>query len=95
MKEILEVAMVLSFGAAWPTSIAKSLRARTAKGKSLFFLLIILFGYACGISSKFAAGNLNYVVLFYIINFVMVSIDVLIHFRNQKLDRLRDREQQF
>lgn len=95
MKEILEVAMVVSFGAAWPTSIIKSLRARTAKGKSSFFLLIILFGYACGIGSKVAAGNLNYVVIFYIVNFVMVSIDVALCFYNQKLDRQRDREQQF
>jgi len=95
MKEILEVAMVLSFGAAWPTSIAKSIKARTAKGKSIFFLSIILFGYACGIGSKFAAGNLNYVVIFYIINFVMVSIDMAIYFRNQKIDRQRDLNQTF
>jgi hypothetical protein len=95
MKEILEVAMVLSFGAAWPTSIAKSIKARTAKGKSIFFLFIILFGYACGIGSKVAAGNLNYVVIFYIINFVMVSIDMAFYFRNQKIDRQRDLNQTF
>jgi hypothetical protein len=95
MKEILEVAMVLSFGAAWPTSIAKSLRARTAKGKSGFFLAILLFGYACGIGSKIAGGELNYVVIFYIINFAMVSIDILLFFRNQRIDRQRDQNQQF
>ena len=87
MGELLEAMMVLSFGAAWPTSILKSWRARTAAGKSLWFLLIILFGYACGIASKFAAGTLTYVVFFYCLNFVMVSVDVVLFFRNRKLDR--------
>lgn len=87
MAQILEVFMVVSFGLAWPTSILKSLRAKTTKGKSLFFLIIILFGYVCGILSKFIAGNINYVVIFYIINFTMVFIDLLIYFRNLKIDR--------
>lgn len=87
MSQILEIAMVLSFGAAWPTSIAKSLRAKTAKGKSLFFLLVIAFGYICGIASKFAARNINYVLFFYIINLIMVSIDIVIYFRNSRLDK--------
>ena len=87
MAQILEVMMVLSFGFAWPTSIANSLKARTAKGKSHFFLAIIIFGYICGIGSKFISGNVNYVVIFYIINLVMVSIDLMIYFRNRELDR--------
>lgn len=87
MAHILEVMMVLSFGFAWPTSILNSLKARTAKGKSPFFLGIILFGYICGISSKFIAGNINYVVIFYVINLIMVSIDFIIYFRNRKLDK--------
>ena len=90
MAQILEVMMVVSFGFAWPTSILKSLKARTAKGKSPLFLSIIIFGYICGIGSKFIAGNINYVVIFYVINLVMVSIDLLIYFRNRKLDRERE-----
>lgn len=90
MAQILEVMMVVSFGFAWPTSILKSLKARTAKGKSPLFLCIIIFGYICGIGSKFIAGNINYVVIFYVINLVMVSIDLLIYFRNRKLDRERE-----
>lgn len=90
MSEILEVLMVLSFGAAWPASIARSLRARSAKGKSLSFLLIIDFGYICGTASKFLSGKVNYVVIFYIINFVMVSIDIALYFRNSKLDKAEE-----
>lgn len=92
MAEILEIAMVLSFGAAWPLSIIKSYRARTAKGKSPIFLVVILFGYVCGVLSKFVSGNINYVVFFYVLNFVMVSIDLVLYFRNLKLDKLRESE---
>lgn len=90
LSELLEVAMVVSFGAAWPASIIKSYRSRTSRGKSLQFMLIILFGYLCGVGSKFATGQVNYVVFFYILNFVMVSVDVGFFFRNRRLDALAD-----
>ncbi len=90
MKELLEAAMIVSFGIAWPTAIAKSLRSRTAKGKSLFFLLIILVGYTFGIASKLVAGTLTYVLIFYVINFIMVAFDTVLYFRNRKLDRAHD-----
>ena len=35
---LLESAMLVAFGAAWPANIIKSLKSRTAKGKSLAFL---------------------------------------------------------
>lgn len=88
LSELLEVAMVVAFGAAWPTSILKSLRSRTTKGKSLVFLVIIAFGYMCGVASKFTSGRVNYVVIFYIINLIAVLIDISLYIRNQRLDRL-------
>lgn len=87
--ELLEVAMVLSFGAAWPASIVRSVRSKTAKGKSLLFLVIIDFGYLCGIGSKFATGNITYVVIFYIINFCMVATDIVLYFINTRRDKAR------
>ncbi len=89
MAELFEVFMVVSFGISWPMSILKSLKAKTAKGKSLFFLCMILFGYACGITSKLLSGKINYVIAFYILNFVMVSIDLLLYFKNRQLDQAR------
>ena len=53
MAELFEIIMILSFGASWPMNVMKSWKARTAKGKSLMFLLLILFGYVAGITSKF------------------------------------------
>ena len=35
MAEILEIIMIVSFGASWPMNVMKSYKARTAKGKSL------------------------------------------------------------
>ncbi len=86
MSELLEVFMVLCFGVSWPISIRKSLVSRTAKGKSLVFECFILTGYVCGIASKLVSQNISYVVIFYIINLVTVSIDIALYFRNRRLD---------
>ena len=82
--------MVILFGISWPTSIIKSYRARTAKGKSLLFLCFIFFGYVCGIAAKLISGGINYVFPFYVLNLVMVGTDIALYFRNRALDRKRD-----
>lgn len=94
MSEILEIIMVLSFGASWPFNVMKSYKARTTKGKSLLFLLLIFFGYIAGICSKLtnaaymaAFASKWYVLVFYCINFVMVGADLVIYVRNHKLDK--------
>lgn len=78
--------MVISFGVSWPTSIIKSYRARTAKGKSLLFLCFIFFGYICGIAAKIITGNITYVFAFYVLNLLMVGTDIALYFRNRRLD---------
>ncbi len=90
MGQIFEAVMVISFGISWPSSILKSYTSRTAKGKSIIFLTFILIGYAFGISSKLVSGTVNYVLIFYCINFCMVFIDLLLYFRNKRLDSYID-----
>ena len=94
MAEILEVVMIVSFGASWPLNVIKSYKARTTKGKSLAFLLLIFFGYVAGIVSKLVnasymaqIGYKWYVLFFYILNFIMVGADLLMYARNYKLDK--------
>ena len=87
MPEIFEAAMVICFGLSWPTSVYKSWKSRTAKGKSLTFEIFIWIGYVCGIAGKIMTSNITYVFIFYILNIVMVSIDMLLYFRNARLDR--------
>ncbi|MBQ9974584.1 MAG: hypothetical protein IJP02_06460 [Oscillospiraceae bacterium] len=95
LSTILEVVMIVSFGASWPLNVMKSYKARTAKGKSLGFLCLILFGYVAGIIGKLNNPDYMsrfdsewYVLIFYVLNFVMVSIDTVLYFRNKKLDAL-------
>ena len=94
MPEILEVIMIISFGVSWPLNVIKSYKARTAKGKSIGFLCLIIFGYIAGITSKFInpafmadISQKWYVLFFYFLNLFMVSLDLIIYFRNKKLDK--------
>lgn len=87
MSEIFEAIMVICFGLSWPLSVYKSFKSRTAKGKSLFFEVFICLGYVSGIIGKIINHNITYVFAFYILNLVMVSIDLCLYYRNAKLDR--------
>ena len=94
MPEILEIIMILCFGASWPFNVVKSYRARTAKGKSLLFLILIEVGYIAGIAAKLASpaymaafGEKWYVLFFYVLNFTMVAADVVLYARNKRLDK--------
>ncbi len=95
ITEILEAVMVICFGISWPMSIMKSYKSRTAKGKSLFFLFMIWIGYVAGVIWKvieFKNGNgFKYPSYFYILNLIMVSIDICLYFRNRKLDKEQEK----
>ena len=92
MAQLFEVLMIVCFGLSWPFNIAKSWNARTAKGKSLLFEVCILIGYCFGIAGKFMTNNVTYVLVAYVINVVMVSVDILLTLRNMALDKLADRK---
>ena len=83
--------MLVCFGISWPFNIAKSLRSRTAKGKSVAFELLIIAGSLCGLVGKIILGNLSYVVFFYIADILMVAADLVLTLRNRRLDRERDK----
>ncbi len=98
MAEILEIIMIVSFGVSWPLNVIKSYKARTAKGKSLPFLLFIFGGYIAGILSKFVSqtymadiGEKWYVLFFYFLNLIMVGVDLVLYFRNRSLDKKEGR----
>ena len=84
MTNFLEAMMLLCFGFSWPISLVNNYRTRTARGMSLPFILLIIFGYLCGITAKIVGGKINYVLAVYLFNLV-------VYFRNRKLDRERNK----
>ncbi len=81
--------MLICFGLGWPVNIYKSLQAKTAKGKSLPFLIVVFVGYISGVLNKLLY-NQDIVLYLYILNLIMVGIDILLTLRNMKLDKERD-----
>ena len=89
MESIFETVMLVCFGFSWPLNVIKAYKAKTAKGTSLPFILLIITGYIAGISAKIISGQINYVLIAYILNLTIVSLNVIVYFRNVSLDKKR------
>lgn len=87
MSSILETVMLICFGCSWPLNLMKAYKSRTAKSTSLPFILLIITGYIAGITAKVLSGQINYVLVAYLINLAIVSLNLLVYFRNVFLDR--------
>ena len=92
MAHLFETIMLICFGLSWPFNIYKSLHARTAKGKSLQFEILVVIGYLFGLAGKFVSGDVTYVVAVYILDLVMVCTDITLTLRNMKLDHMAEKE---
>ena len=97
IAEICEAIMIVCFGLSWPLSVYKSWKSRTTKGKSLQFEIFIWIGYIFGIAKnfiKFFNGGSGFIFFlawgFYFLNFIEITIDILLYFRNAKLDRIAE-----
>lgn len=103
IANIMETLMVICFGLSWPLNISKAWKARTAKGMSLQFYFCIWIGYVFAIIGKLVTIHYYvnvaataqvwtevvkwYVLFFYFLNAIMVSMGILIYFRNAQLDK--------
>lgn len=87
MGSILETMMLVCFGFSWPLNVIKAYKARTSKGTSLPFIFLIIAGYIAGISAKIITHQVNYVLIAYIVNLAIVSLNLIVYFRNAALDR--------
>jgi hypothetical protein len=87
MGAIFETIMLVCFGLSWPINVVKAYKAGTTKGTSLPFILLIITGYFAGITAKVVNGQFNYVFIVYIINLLIVMLNVIVYFRNYHLDK--------
>ena len=87
MTNILETAMLVCFGLSWPINLIKNIKAKTAKAVSLKFLLLIIFGYLCGIAAKLVSHQYNYVLAVYFLNLAIVTANLVVYFINRRIDR--------
>ena len=98
---LCETVMIVCFGLSWPLSVYKSWKSRTAKGKSLQFEIFIWIGYVFGITKNFilyANGSNSWIFFlgwaFYFLNFIEITVDMILYFRNVKLDKAADAAKQ-
>ncbi|MFA6415960.1 MAG: hypothetical protein WCW56_00550 [Candidatus Paceibacterota bacterium] len=78
-----EIIFLLCFGVSWPFSIYKSYTSRSDAGKSVIFLWLIFAGYIAGTLHKIFY-NFDFVIYLYVLNGLMVLIDIFLYYRNKK-----------
>ena len=84
---LLEATMLICFGFSWPLNVSKAYKARTAKGMSLPFILLIITGYIAGVTAKMINGQFNYVLAVYLLNLTIVMVNLGVYFRNKGIDK--------
>ena len=104
---VMETLMVICFGLSWPLNITKAWKARSTKGMSLLFYFFIWTGYVFAITGKLISIHYYrnivctvsswtevvkwYVMFFYVVNLIMLTIGILIYFRNSRLEKSSER----
>ena len=94
MGSILETFMLVCFGFSWPLNVIKAYKAKTTKGTSLPFIILIIAGYIAGISAKLINGQINYVLIAYFLNLAIVSLNILVYIRNMQYDKRRQQNKE-
>lgn len=93
MDAIFETIMLVCFGLSWPINVVKAYKAGTTKGTSLPFIILIITGYFAGVTAKIVNGQFNYVFIVYIINLIIVTLNVVVYFRNYYLDKKTNKKE--
>lgn len=87
MGAIFETVMLVCFGLSWPINVVKAYKTQTTKGTSLPFIFLIIAGYVAGIVAKIITGQMNYVLIVYAINLLIVMMNVVVYARNYQIDK--------
>lgn len=79
--------MLACFGLSWPISVIKSIKSKSTKGKSVVFIIAIIIGYISGIIGKIVNDQVNYVMILYCVNLLMVTTDLVLYFINSSREK--------
>ena len=84
LPTLLETAMLICFGVAWPLANMRMLSSGRAEGKGMVFTAIILCGYVAGALAKLALASHGHtlpVFWLYALNTVSVGGNLLLQWR--------------
>lgn len=87
MTTFFELVMLTCFGLSWPISVYKSFTSKSTKGKSCTFIIAIIIGYISGILGKITSNQINFVLILYCFNLIMVLIDLTLYFINKQNEK--------
>jgi hypothetical protein len=87
MIVLLETGMLVCFAVGLVSNLFKSIRARTARGRSGVFIALIGIGYIFGLSRKIVGHSFDLAFIFYCFNFCVNLADGCFFLRNKKLDQ--------
>lgn len=93
MAQFLEMGMLVCFGFSWPMSLYKNIKAKSAHSMSLPFILLIVSGYVAGIAAKIYSHSINFVLAVYVLNLIIVCVNLVVYFINRRYDRIRAQQQ--
>jgi hypothetical protein len=82
---LLEAAMLICFGVAWPLANLRMIRSGRVEGKGMAFTVVILCGYVAGALAKLAPATsfhaLPPVFWLYVLNTISVGLNVVLQWR--------------
>jgi hypothetical protein len=85
LATLLEAAMLICFGVAWPLANLRMIRSGRAEGKGAAFTAIILCGYVAGALAKLALATSGHalapVFWLYALNTVSVGLNLVLQWR--------------
>lgn len=78
--EVFEFLMLFAFGFSWPFAIWRTYKTKRVDGKSPYFMMIIIFGYICGISAHLIEWSDLWLCIVYLIDMCFVATDLTLYF---------------
>lgn len=75
---VFEAGMMVCFGMSWPIAALKTYKSKSVNGKSIYFSMLILLGYICGITHK-VLYNMDWVFWLYLLNTFFLLCDMYLY----------------